>query len=152
MFLLACTSADIIFHKILELHSTLSEKNIFVTNFPFLTDSLKPPTPTSLTAKICWAWQKFLSMQTFPYENNCQWVLQKARINIVAGAIYAQLFFPYTYTLLVCSSCDCCFPQQIRPQTTIQLYILRDYSNERIGFNMINKQHKLLPIIYTMLV
>ena len=47
--LLAFTSADIIFHKFLELHSTLSEKN-FITSFPFLTDSLKPPTP--LTTKI----------------------------------------------------------------------------------------------------
>ena len=45
LFLLAFTSADIIFHKVLELHPTLSEKKIFVTNFPFLMDSLKPPQP-----------------------------------------------------------------------------------------------------------
>ena len=36
------TSANIIFHKYLELHSTLSEKKTFVTNFAFLTDLLKP--------------------------------------------------------------------------------------------------------------
>ena len=42
LFLLAFRSADIIFHKFLELHST-SNKKIFVTSFPFLTDSLKPP-------------------------------------------------------------------------------------------------------------
>ena len=48
-FLLAITSADIIFHKFLELHSTLSEKKNFITNFPFLTDTLKPPpTPEPL--------------------------------------------------------------------------------------------------------
>ena len=35
---LAFTSADIIFQKFLELHSTLSEKQIFSTNFPFLTN------------------------------------------------------------------------------------------------------------------
>ena len=48
-------SADIIFHKFLELHSTLSEKTIFVKNFLFLTDSLKPPPPSHifLTTKIC---------------------------------------------------------------------------------------------------
>ena len=40
LFLLAFTSADIIFHKFLELYWTLPEKKIFVTNFPFLTDSL----------------------------------------------------------------------------------------------------------------
>ena len=38
LFLWAFTSADIIFHKFLELHSTLSEKKIFVVNFSFLTD------------------------------------------------------------------------------------------------------------------
>ena len=42
LFLLNFTSADIIFHKFLELHSTFSEKKISVMNFPFLTDSLKP--------------------------------------------------------------------------------------------------------------
>ena len=34
-FILAFTSADIIFVKFLELNSTLSEKEILVTNFPF---------------------------------------------------------------------------------------------------------------------
>ena len=50
LFLLAFISADIIFHTFLELHSTLFEKKIFVSNFPILMDSLKPP--TTLTAKI----------------------------------------------------------------------------------------------------
>ena len=42
------------FHKFLELYSTLSEEKIFVTNFPFLADSLKPPrpSPTPLMTKI----------------------------------------------------------------------------------------------------
>ena len=39
----------------------------------------------------------------------------------------------------------------LRPQTTVQLYILGYYSSVRIGFNMNNKHHTL-PIIYTMLV
>ena len=43
--LLAFTPADIIFHKFLELHSALSEKKISVTNFPFLSDYLKPRPP-----------------------------------------------------------------------------------------------------------
>ena len=51
-FVLHFTPADIIFHRFLELHSTLSEKKIFVTNFPFLTDSLKRIPSTPLTAKI----------------------------------------------------------------------------------------------------
>ena len=41
-------SADIILHKFLELHSTLSAKMILVTSFSFLTDLLNPhmpPTP-----------------------------------------------------------------------------------------------------------
>ena len=40
----AFTSADIVFHKFLDLHSTLTEKKIFVMNFPFLTDSLTTKT------------------------------------------------------------------------------------------------------------
>ena len=36
------TSADITFYNFLELDSKLSKKNIFVTNFPFLTDSSNP--------------------------------------------------------------------------------------------------------------
>ena len=57
--MLAFTSADIIFHKLLELHSSLSEKRIFVANFPFLTDSLKPlhplnsQNPLSVTRFFC---------------------------------------------------------------------------------------------------
>ena len=52
LFLLTFTSsADIIFHKFLELHSALSEKKIFVTNFPFLTDSLKPQPPHPLNSQ-----------------------------------------------------------------------------------------------------
>ena len=49
LFLLAFTSADIIFHNFLERHSTLSEKKkIFATNYLFLTDSLKPPSTAHL--------------------------------------------------------------------------------------------------------
>ena len=45
-FILHFTPEDIIFHRFLELYSTLSEKKIFVTNF-LLSDSLKriPPYP-----------------------------------------------------------------------------------------------------------
>ena len=58
LFLLAFISAGFIFIKILELHSKISEKNVFITNFSLLTDSLRQP-PTPLTAKICQGWQKF---------------------------------------------------------------------------------------------
>ena len=73
------------------------------------------------------------------------------------GPWYLRLpiFFSYTCTLLSCwkikSCCNRCFPQQIRPQITVKLYILRDYSSVRIGFNMIRKCHTL-PVVYTMLV
>ena len=55
-FLLAFSLADIIFHKFLELYSTLSvAKKIFITNFPFLTDltnltDLTPPHPLPPTS------------------------------------------------------------------------------------------------------
>ena len=47
-FILAFTSAGIIFHRLLELHSILSERKIFVINFPVLTDSLKLHSPYPL--------------------------------------------------------------------------------------------------------
>ena len=46
LFLLAFTSADIIFHTFLELHSTLSEKKRFLSQlFLFWRIHLKPPPP-----------------------------------------------------------------------------------------------------------
>ena len=63
--------------------------------------------------------------------------------------------FSYTYTLLFCcktkSCCNQCFPQQIRPQTIVELCILQNYSSVRIGFSVNNKHHTL-PIVYTILV
>ena len=38
-------SADIIFHNFYKLHLTLIESRFFITNFPFLTDSIKHPPP-----------------------------------------------------------------------------------------------------------
>ena len=59
MFLLAFTSADIVFHKFLEIHSTLSEKKIFVTNFSFFNRFTPMPPPLNS--------QNLLSMQKFFY-------------------------------------------------------------------------------------
>ena len=50
-FTLALASTNISFNNFLELHLTLSEKKIFVTNFPILTDSLKTPTPHPLNGQ-----------------------------------------------------------------------------------------------------
>ena len=81
---------------------------------------------------------------------------QKARIKIVARAIYTYLFLiSYTYTLLFRwkikkSCCDRCFPQQIRPHITVQLHILQVFSSVRIGFNMISQSLTLL-VVYIML-
>ena len=52
LFLLAFTLGDIIFHKFLELHSVLSKKRIFLTKFPFLTDSLKAHDPLNLEKRF----------------------------------------------------------------------------------------------------
>ena len=51
LFLLAFTSADIIFHRFLDLHSTLSGKKIFVTNF-FFQQFLSILSLNPLTAKM----------------------------------------------------------------------------------------------------
>ena len=66
-------------------------------------------------------------------------VLQKA----CGLCYYTYLSFSYTYNLLFCCKikiyCDHCFPQQIRPQTIVQLCILQQYSGVKIGFNMNKK-------------
>ena len=49
---------------------------------------------------------------------------------------YFQLPIFFLHTLsspVVKYYCDHCSPQQIRPQTTVQIYILQDYSSVRIG-------------------
>ena len=48
-----------IFHRFLELSSILSEKKIFVVNFPFSMNSVKPPPSTPLMAEIGYVWRKF---------------------------------------------------------------------------------------------
>ena len=61
---------DIVFYKILELHSTLPEKR-FLSHFPFLTDLLKPPHPlssqnlSSLTKFFCWCSLMFFGIPIF---------------------------------------------------------------------------------------
>ena len=50
-YLLQHTTADTFFHKFLELHSALSRKKIFISNFLFLNRFTQIPTP--LKAKIC---------------------------------------------------------------------------------------------------
>ena len=45
LFLLAFTSEDIIFHNVLELHSTVWKKD-FSHKFSLLADSLNPPPPS----------------------------------------------------------------------------------------------------------
>ena len=61
--ILTFISADIIFHKFLELYLTLSEKNIFATNLSSLTDSLNRPTaPSSYPPKFTKSDESFVSM------------------------------------------------------------------------------------------
>ena len=59
----AFTSVDLIFHRFLELNLTLPEKKkIFVVNFPFLIDSLKPYTTPITTKKSAKHEDSFLPM------------------------------------------------------------------------------------------
>ena len=81
-------------------------------------------------------------VNSFPYENCCE-CYKKLASRLWPG-LFTHFNFFLTHTLPFCrkikSCCGRCFPQQIRPQTTVQWYILPEYSSVRIGFNMINKQ------------
>ena len=73
------------------------------------------------------------------------------------GLCYLNLliFFLYMHSpvlLEIKRCCDRCLSQQIRPQIFVQLYILRDYSNVRIGFNMINKRHAVRIVHHVSLI
>ena len=52
-------SADIIFHNFYKLHLILIENRFFVTNFPFLTDSIKCPPPSPMLNRQIQLWWKF---------------------------------------------------------------------------------------------
>ena len=75
-----------------------------------------------------------------PDTQNRAFTKNRSSVQILDTTLHI-LFFSYTYNLLFCwkikSCCDCCFPQKIRLQTTVQ-YILQDYSGVTC-FNMINK-------------
>ena len=74
-------------------------------------------------------------------------VLQKVRMKIMTCFLHLATF-SYTYSPLWLEKrwCDRYFPYQLRPQITVQSYILQDYSSVRISFNMNNKCH-ILPIV-----
>ena len=71
--------------------------------------------------------------QSFPYKNHskCYKTLVSRSWPVIFTFTY---FFPYTYTFRFCckikSCCDRCFPQQIRPQITVQSYITRLFQCE----------------------
>ena len=83
----------------------------------------------------------------FLYENHCD---SYKKLASWSRPVLFTYFFSYTYTLRFCweikSCCHRWFPQQTRPQITVQSYILRDCSSVRISFNMINNRHTL-PIV-----
>ena len=83
MFLLAFTSASIIFHNFLELHSTLTEKDIFVRNFPFLTDSLNPPPPHPLNSQNPLCVTKVFCQCSLNQKGDLQTKTKKANMHIL---------------------------------------------------------------------
>ena len=87
--------------------------------------------------------------QFVPNENNCR-CYKKLASRLWPMLFYTIIyFFVYIHSPLLLEKkkrCDCCFPQQIRPQITVQLYIVREYSSVRIVFNAINKRHTLLIV------
>ena len=91
--------------------------------------------------------------QSFPYENYWECYKKLASFADCCPCYLHLPIFSHTFTPLFCwkiRNCDHCFPQQIRPQTLFSDIYYRIIL-VRIGFNMINKHHRL-PILYTSLV
>ena len=93
LLLLAFTLAHIIFHKFSEFYSTLFEKKIFVTNFPFLIDSvnslsdphphpLSSQNPLSVTRFFCqWSITYHSFSRLLCYDDALEELEQQSRIN-----------------------------------------------------------------------
>ena len=78
------SSADIVFCKFLELHSTLSEKNIFVTNFPFL----------MLSHQIShFDWSKRVSENWQSATDNQKWPSLGSELTTFIDGILSRLLF-----------------------------------------------------------
>ena len=79
-------------------------------------------------------------VQSFPHESYHE-CCKKFTSRLWPCYLHLYTYF-FTYILLFCckikTCCHHCFPLQIRPQTTIQPYILHDYSSVRFDFIVIN--------------
>ena len=84
--------------------------------------------------------EMLLGALLFLFENQCEYY--KKLVSRSWPLLFALTCFLYIH---------CPIPQQIRPQTTVHICILQDYSNVRFGLNMNQKRHTLL-IVYTILV
>ena len=76
--------------------------------------------------------KKFAVPQSFSYENHCECYKKLAsRLWPVLFTLISYLFFSYKYTLFCwkIKSCDRCFSQQIKPQTTIHRPLKRHILN-----------------------
>ena len=70
--------------------------------------------------------------QSFPHKNHCEHYWKLASRLWLGLFTLTYFFFLYIHSPLLLENkicCDCCFPLQIKPQTTIQLYILWDSSS-----------------------
>ena len=92
----------IIFQTFLELHSTLSEKKIFITNFPFSTDWLNPPPlPAPLRPKSAKCDESFLSM--LPYKASCYAFATLLSCMLLCFSL-AILRLPTVFAMAVCQA------------------------------------------------
>ena len=102
-----------------------------------------------LVFKLCFVFTHALLFKLFHMKITAS--VAKTCIRMVARATNIYLLFFYKYTPFFCcktkSSCDCCFPEQIRPQNTVQLHRLKDCPNVEIVFNMNNKHHALSIVV-----
>ena len=67
--------------------------------------------------------------------------------------LHLAIFFLCIHTCVVLknrnSCCDCCFPQQIRPQITFQLWILLAFLRGETGNNFLTNSQGCLYIYFT---
>ena len=102
-----------------------------------------------IIAPQCFRWL----ISFFPHENDCKWY-KKLTSRLCLVLYYTYQFFLILHNPLLRQNKKLlwrCFPEQVRSQTIVQLYVFQYHSSVRIGFNINNKIANATHCLYVIL-
>ena len=143
LFLLAFTSADIIFHKILELHSTICEKKDFCHKFSFFWRIHSIPHPHPLNSQNPLSATKVFCQCSLFHMKITASVTKSSHQYHDPCYIHSPIFFLIHTLFSSAAVVTAVFLSKLDHRPLFN-YIYYETILERIGFNMTNKRHTLL--------